>query len=114
MRGILRRLAIAGGFTATAVTPLVAAVLYAPSTLPTHLGQCATGEDSDLYTGHCVPYLVPNSPAGNSTASGCPAGVSGAECTVQSQPISGGPNMPAPVPPQEPEQELAEVATPGY
>lgn len=100
---------IAGAFAAVAAAPLVAAVLLAPSSQPMQLAQCAPGEDGDLYTGHCVPYLVPNTPA-----TGCPAGVSGAECGVQNQPVSQGPNTPAGDAPQQPEQQLAEVSTPGY
>ena len=114
MRAFLRstrRLTIATGFAAAAAAPLVTAVLSAPWGLPTALADCATGEEGDLYTGNCVPYLVPNSPA---SASACPPGVGGAQCSIQDQPISSGPSMPAPPPPQEPEQELAEIATPGY
>jgi hypothetical protein len=90
------------------------------------LAQCSAGEEGDSFTGQCVPYLVPNSPgdnaaaapaaapAGTSTPSGCPAGVTGSECSAQNQPVSSGPNMPAGVPPQQPEQSLADVVTPGY
>lgn len=123
MRAIFRstrRLTIAGAFAATAAAPLVAAVLYTPAGQSSYLGQCSNGEEGDAYTGQCVPYLVPNSPggnaaspAGNTTAGGCPAGVSGSECAIQ-PPANSGPNMPANPPPQEPEQELADVVTPGY
>lgn len=112
MRAILeytRRLTIAGGLAALAATPLVTAALLAPATAPTTVAECTAGDDLDPFTGRCVPYIVPSSPA-----TGCPAGVGGSECNVQNQPISQGPNMPAPVPPQQPEQELAEVVTPGY
>ncbi|MFI5510528.1 hypothetical protein ACIA48_23960 [Mycobacterium sp. NPDC051804] len=115
-----RRLTIAGGFAAAAAAPLVAAALIAPASQSTFLGQCSNGEEGDAYTGQCVPYLVPNSPgdnaaahAGNAMSSGCPAGVSGSECAIQ-PPANSGPNMPANPPPQQPEQQLAEVVTPGY
>jgi hypothetical protein len=117
MRTIIRstrRLTTAGAFAAMAAAPLAAAIIYAPSDAPAYLGQCNGGEEGDPYTGQCVPYLVPNSPAGNSTPSGCPAGVTGAECADQNQPVSSGPNMPAPVQPQQPEQQLADVVTPDY
>ncbi len=100
-----RRLAIAGAFVAA---PLIAAVILAHPGQPASLAQCAPGEDGDLYTGQCVPYLVPNSPA-----SGCPAGVSGAECNVQSQPVSHPPDVRGDQP-AEPEQSLLEVSTPDY
>lgn len=108
-----RRLTVATGIAAAVAAPLVAAVLTAPAGLPAYLADCATGEEGDLYTGNCVPYLVPNSPA-SASPSACPPGVGGAQCSIQDQPISSGPSMPAPPPPQEPEQELAEIATPGY
>jgi hypothetical protein len=104
-----RRMTIAGGFAAVAAAPLIAAVVLTPSSQHMQLAQCAPGEDGDLYTGHCVPYLVPNTPA-----SGCPAGVSGAECGGQNQPVAQGPNTPAGDAPQQPEQQLADVSTPGY
>jgi hypothetical protein len=116
-----RRLTITGGLGAAAAAPLVAAVLIAPAGQSTFLGQCSNGEEGDAYTGQCVPYLVPNSPggnaaaapAGNATSSACPAGVSGSECAIQ-PPVNSGPNMPVNPPPQQPEQALAEVVTPGY
>ncbi|ORB64281.1 hypothetical protein [Mycolicibacterium tusciae] len=116
-----RRLTISGGLAAVAAAPLVAAVLVAPASQSTYLGQCSSGEEGDAYTGQCVPYLVPNSPggnpaaapAGNAASSACPAGVSGSECAIQ-PPANSGPNMPANPPPQQPEQELADVVTPGY
>lgn len=113
-----RRLTIAGGLAAAAAAPLVAAVLIAPAS---NLGQtCSNGEEGDAFTGQCVPFVVPNSPGGNApaaapagNATACPAGVSGSECAIQ-PPANSGPNMPANPPPQQPEQELADVVTPGY
>ena len=63
-----RRLTISGGLAAVAAAPLVAAVLVAPASQSTYLGQCSSGEEGDAYTGQCVPYLVPNSPGGNPAA----------------------------------------------
>jgi hypothetical protein len=59
-----RRLIITGGFAlAVAAAPAVAA-FAGPTTGPTPLASdCAAGEESDLYTGACVPHTVPNSPA---------------------------------------------------
>jgi hypothetical protein len=114
----VRRLIIACGFVLAAVAPVVGVVLSLPSIPPSQLANCPIGEEEDVYVGHCVPYLVPNSPAGAAVPanSACPPGVSGAECggSTGNQVGSPVPRMPAPVPPQEPEQELAEVVTPGY
>lgn len=113
-----RRLMIAAGFAVAAVAPALGMVAAAPSMPPAQLANCPTGEEQDLYAGQCVPYLVPNSPAAAAAPanSGCPPGVSGAECggSTGNDFGSARPRMPAPVPPQQPEQELAEIATPGY
>lgn len=114
-----RRMIIAGGFAVLAAAPTLGAIISAPATPPAQLANCPPGEEEDLYAGQCVPYLVPNSPASAAVPGGssCPPGVSGAECTGSSTGNELGspePRMPAPVPPQEPEQELAEVVTPGY
>ncbi|MED5813892.1 hypothetical protein VST63_16155 [Mycolicibacterium sp. 050232] len=98
----LRQLLLVAGTAVALVTPVAA--LSAP---PTVLAACPTGEDNDTYTGNCVPYLVPNSPAGTSL---CPPGVSGTECgsaEVQATPT-------APVAPTGPEQELEDVSTPDF
>lgn len=113
-----RRLVIAGGFAVVAAAPVAGAAVWMPLSPPAQLANCPTGEDQDLYTGHCVPYMVPNSSAGAAVPGDtqCPPGVSGSECgsSTGNELGSPQPQMPAPVPPQEPEQELAEVATPGY
>ncbi|KUH93702.1 hypothetical protein AU189_15770 [Mycolicibacterium acapulense] len=104
-----RRLAIAGGFAIAAAAPVTAVIVTASPGLPSQLAACPAGEDSDLYSGTCVPYLVPNtaSPVNNA----CPPGVSGAECTG-----STGNLVPRHAPPgPSPElQELEDVVTPGY
>ncbi|WP_217160315.1 hypothetical protein [[Mycobacterium] fortunisiensis] len=76
------------------------------------LATCPSGEDSDTYTGSCVPYLVPNSPSG---ASLCPPGVSGSECG-SAQPPAGPLQRPplAPLAPTGPEQQLQDVSTPDF
>ena len=104
-----RRFAIASAFTVVAGIAAVAPVIAIPAGLSAQQAGCANGEEGDLYTGACVPYLVPNTPG---ASSGCPPGVSGAECTGQ----AAAPPPPAPTPFQpSPElQELEDVATPGY
>lgn len=60
----VRRLILAGGFAlAVAAAPAVAAVAVPSAGPGAHLADCATGEDTDQFTGSCVPFLVPNSPA---------------------------------------------------
>ena len=91
-----RKLIIAGAFTFAATVPSVAPVLLTPADLSAQQSGCAIGEEGDLYTGACVPYLVPNS-QNTSTAVDVPR-----------------PGMPGPLPPSQEEQDLADVVTPGY
>lgn len=60
----VRRLILAGGFAiAVAAAPAVTAIA-APSAPGAPLADnCAAGEDTDEFTGSCVPFMVPNSPA---------------------------------------------------
>lgn len=103
------RLTIAGGFAIATAAPMTVLFVAASPGLASQLASCPAGEDSDLYSGTCVPYLVPNtaSPVNNA----CPPGVSGAECTGS----TGNLVPPHSPPPASPElQELEDVVTPGY
>jgi hypothetical protein len=97
-------------FAIAGAVPLAGALTGAPG-MP--LAVCPGGEDLDVFTGHCLPGLVPNSP-------GCPPGVHGSVCggTVDNPagPIGGvaQPTMPAPPPMSGPAETLEEVSTPGY
>ncbi|WP_166906130.1 hypothetical protein [Mycobacterium sp. DL440] len=92
----------------SAITVMAAATAIAAPPAPSAvLAACANGEDNDTYTGSCVPYLVPNSPSGNSL---CPPGVTGTECG--SAEIRSGPTTP--VTPTGPEQQLEDVSTPDF
>jgi hypothetical protein len=69
-----RRLLLAGGFAlAIAITPAAAIVVH-----PTHatdsmpLAACTSGEEEDVYTASCTPFLVPNSPEGFSSTAANP------------------------------------------
>lgn len=104
-----RRLSIAGGFAVAAAAPVIAALVSASPGLPTQLAQCPNGEENDLYTQTCVPYLAPNTAATGNSA--CPPGVSGAECGVSSGNEA---QPPGPPPPSPEEQELQDIVTPGY
>ncbi len=120
-----RRLAIAGGFAMVVAAP-TAAVLAAPPDLPARLADCPSGEEGDVYSGTCVPYLVPNSPSTPSPAPAdvtvppgapCPPGVSGAECTTDTSGDQASPTQaqtPGPAQGQGPEQQLEDVNTPDY
>lgn len=77
-----RRLLIAGGFAlAVAITPAVAIV--GQSTHSTPLAQCSTGEEEDVFTTSCTPFLVPNSPQGFTTTAANPdiPEIDGVPCT---------------------------------
>jgi hypothetical protein len=59
-----RRLILAGGFAVAVAAAPAIAVFAVPSidTTPTAQG-CPGGEESDQFTGNCVPHTVPNSGA---------------------------------------------------
>lgn len=107
--GFGRRLTIAGAFALATAAPILAAVVATSPSAPGRLAACPPGEDSDLYSGTCVPYLVPNttSPVNNA----CPPGVGGAECTGSTGNLAP-PHAPPPASPEL--QELEDVVTPGY
>ena len=69
-----RRLIRAGGFAlAIAIAPAAAMVAH-----PTHatdskpLAECNSGEEEDVFTTTCTPFLVPNSPQGFTTSAANP------------------------------------------
>ena len=63
-----RRLILAGGFAvAIAATPAIA-VFALPAHDATSVAQCPAGEETDTFTGTCLPHLVPNSPAFGTTS----------------------------------------------
>jgi hypothetical protein len=77
-----RRLILAGGFAvAVAAAPAVAVFAVSASDTPApSIAACPGGESEDVYTGVCVPYLVPNSPELQSAPGGLPE-ISGIPCT---------------------------------
>lgn len=67
----LRRLILACGFAVAAVAAPAITAITAP--MPTGPATaCASGEESDLYTGNCVPHTVPNSRGAFSAIPGNP------------------------------------------
>lgn len=107
------RLIVAAGCALAIAMPVAASMATAPASVPSPLALCSGGEESDAFTGTCVPYLVPTSPAGNNL---CPPGVTGAECTLSTGNEAGPsePQLPAPAVGQGPEQQLQDVSTPNF
>ena len=80
-----RRLILTGGFAiAIAIAPAAAFVTH-----PTHstdyqpLAACDSGEEEDVFTTSCTPFLVPNSPEGFTTTAANPdiPEIQGIPCT---------------------------------
>jgi hypothetical protein len=66
-----RRLIVAGVFTlAVAAAPAIAEVAW--PTHSAHVAACTPGEEEDVYTTVCTPFLVPNSPSGFTSIPGNP------------------------------------------
>ncbi len=77
-----RRLILAGGFAlAIAIAPAVAIVAHPTHSAP--LAACDTGEEEDVFTTTCTPFMVPNSPQGFTTTAANPdiPEVDGVPCT---------------------------------
>jgi hypothetical protein len=77
-----RRLILAGGFAiAIAIAPAAAIVAHPTHSAP--LAACDTGEEEDVFTTSCTPFLVPNSPGGFSTTAANPdiPEIDGVPCT---------------------------------
>jgi hypothetical protein len=81
----IRRLVLAGGFAfAIAIAPAAAIVAH-----PTHamdskpMAACESGEEEDVFTTSCTPFLVPNSPQGFTTTAANPdiPEIDGIPCT---------------------------------
>lgn len=77
-----RRLILAGGFAiAIAIAPAVAIVAQPTHSAP--LAACDTGEEEDVFTTSCTPFMVPNSPQGFTTTAANPdiPEIDGVPCT---------------------------------
>ena len=67
-----QRLILAGGL-ALAIFGLPVAVMSTPmASVSTPLAACTSGEEEDVYTTTCVPFMVPNSPGGFTTTAANP------------------------------------------
>jgi hypothetical protein len=77
-----RRLFLAGGFAlAIAIAPAAAIVAHPMDPKP--MAACDTGEEEDVFTTSCTPFLVPNSPEGFTTTGANPdiPEIDGVPCT---------------------------------
>jgi hypothetical protein len=80
-----RRLILAGGFAiAIAIAPAAAIVGYPTHSAP--LAACDSGEEEDVFTTSCTPFLVPNSPQGFTSTAANPdiPEIDGIPCTGRS------------------------------
>ena len=78
-----QRLILAGGL-ALAIFAAPAAVMATPTaSVSAPLAACTGGEEEDVYTTTCVPFMVPNSPDGFSTTAANPdiPEIDGVPCT---------------------------------
>jgi hypothetical protein len=78
-----RRLILAGGL-ALAILGTPVAVMSTPmASVSTPLAACTSGEEEDVYTTTCVPFMVPNSPGGFTTTAANPdiPEIDGVPCT---------------------------------
>ncbi|MDT5018822.1 MAG: hypothetical protein QOD39_4982 [Mycobacterium sp.] len=79
---IARRWILAGGFIAAAATaPVIAG--YSAAEPGALLAQCSSGEEQDVFTTTCTPFLVPNSAPGFTTNAANPdiPEIDGIPCT---------------------------------
>lgn len=75
-----RRL-VAAGALALAALGVPAALAYGVASAP--LAECSSGEEMDVFTTNCTPFLVPNSPGGFTTDAANPdiPEIDGVPCT---------------------------------
>ncbi len=66
----IRRAILAGGFAAAALVGPALGGLTLAGAPGAPLAACSDGEEADVFTATCTPFLVPNSPADNGFASG--------------------------------------------
>jgi hypothetical protein len=80
-----RRLILTGGFAIAVAFAPTAAIVTHPmhSTDSKPLAACDSGEEEDVFTTSCTPFLVPNSPEGFTTTAANPdiPEIEGIPCT---------------------------------
>ena len=77
-----RRLIFAGGFAiAIAIAPAAAIAAHPTHSAP--LAACDSGEEEDVFTTTCTPFMVPNSPEGFTSTAANPdiPEIGGVPCT---------------------------------
>jgi hypothetical protein len=68
-----RRLILAGGFAVAVAAAPAIAVFAVPTPEAAPMAQCPPGEETDQFTGVCVPHTVPNAGAPFSSIPGNPS-----------------------------------------
>jgi hypothetical protein len=68
-----RRFAVAAGIAAAIASAPALTMLTAPAAHSAPAASCPNGESEDIYTGSCIPDLVPNSPNAFKPTSGNPS-----------------------------------------
>ena len=78
-----QRLILAGGLALAIFGLPVAVMATPPASVSTPLAACTSGEEEDVYTTTCVPFMVPNSPGGFTTTAANPdiPEIDGVPCT---------------------------------
>ena len=79
---ISARFVLAGGFALTVAAAPAAALLAQPHHVVA-VAACDTGEEEDVFTTSCTPFVVPNSPSGFTTTAANPdiPEIQGVPCT---------------------------------
>jgi len=77
------RLVLAAALALAAFAGPLAVMATPVSQSPTSVADCTGGEEEDLYTTSCVPFMVPNSPDGFTTTAANPdiPEIQGIPCT---------------------------------
>lgn len=69
----VRRFILAGGFAVVAaVAPAIGAYTLPAASTAVPIAACTAGEEEDVFTSVCTPFMVPNSPSGFTTPLGNP------------------------------------------
>lgn len=80
----VRRFILTGGFAVAVAAAPVVGIYAMPAASPaTPIAACTSGEEEDVFTSVCTPFMVPNSPSGFTTPLGNPdiPEIDGIPCT---------------------------------
>lgn len=78
-----RRIVLAVGLCLAALGAPAALMIATTTEAPDSVASCSSGEEVDVYTTTCTPFLVPNSPSGFTTTAANPdiPEIDGIPCT---------------------------------